>query len=87
VDTTENTSQLCLIPVIRFDPGYAGNIFIGNRVLVLDQQSRPFTVCEESLIISRTFLERIKMSCLCVATKTSMISRPKSVDVSVSSIT
>jgi len=44
VYTTENTGELCLVSVIRFDPGYARNIFTGNRVLILDQQSSPFTV-------------------------------------------
>jgi hypothetical protein len=36
VYTTENAGQLCLVSVIRLDPGYTGDIFTGNRILVLD---------------------------------------------------
>jgi hypothetical protein len=44
VYTTQNTGELCLVSVIRFDPSYAGNIFTGSRILVSDQQLSPFTV-------------------------------------------
>jgi hypothetical protein len=33
VYTTKNTGQLCLVPVIRFDPGSTGDFFTGRRVL------------------------------------------------------
>jgi hypothetical protein len=36
VYTIEDAGQLCFVSVIRFDPGYAGDIFTSNRILVLD---------------------------------------------------